>query len=133
MKIEAKNVEDYFLQVPEDKKAPMLKLRKVILDHLPEGFEEQLSYGMPSYVVPHSIYPQGYHCDPKQALPFLSIAAQKNFIGFYHMGIYTDQNLLNWFQQEYQKQVPTKLDMGKSCIRLKKMDQIPYDLSLIHI
>ena len=106
----------------------MTELRKVVLENLPTGFEEQMSYGMLGYVVPHSIYPSGYHCDPKLPLPFLSIASQKKFIAVYHMGIYADNELLDWFTSEYCKQSKTKLDMGKSCIRFKKIDQIPYKL-----
>ena len=106
----------------------MTELRKVIINNLPKGFEEAMSYGMLSYVVPHSIYPQGYHCDTKQPLPFLSVASQKNFIAVYHMGMYADQNLLNWFVEEYPKHSKAKLDMGKSCIRFKKMDQVPVGL-----
>ena len=106
----------------------MTELRKVIIQNLPKGFEETISYGMLGYVVPHSIYPAGYHCDTKLPLPFLSIASQKNFIAVYHMGIYADQKLLNWFVEEYPKHSKTKLDMGKSCIRFKKMDQVPVEL-----
>ena len=106
----------------------MTELRKVIIQNLQKGFEETISYGMLGYVVPHSIYPAGYHCDTKLPLPFLSIASQKNFIAVYHMGIYADQKLLNWFVEEYPKHSKTKLDMGKSCIRFKKMDQVPVEL-----
>ncbi|HNL71683.1 MAG TPA: DUF1801 domain-containing protein, partial [Leptospiraceae bacterium] len=91
-------------------------------------FEETISYGMISYVVPHSLYPEGYHTDPKQPLPFISLASQKNFIALYHMGIYADEKILHWFVTEYPKHSKTKLDMGKSCIRFKKIDQIPFDL-----
>ena len=119
---------EYLNQLPEDKKKPMTQLRSVIIKNLPKGFEETMSSGMISYVVPHSLYPAGYHCDPKQPLPFLSIAAQKNFIAVYHMGIYVNEDLLHWFQQEYAKHSKTKLDMGKSCIRLKKIDEIPFSL-----
>src|SRR5690606_14230421 len=85
-------------------------------------------YDMIGWVIPHSIYPAGYHCDPKLPLPFLSIASQKNFVAVYHMGVYSDEKILNWFTEEYAKTIKTKLDMGKSCIRFKKMDQIPFDL-----
>lgn len=128
MKIEANSVEEYFDNIPEDRKPYMNKLREIILENLPEGFNEELSYGMPGYVVPHSLYPDGYHCDPKLPLPFLSIASQKNFIGFYHMGIYAKTELYDWFVEEYGKQSKYKLDMGKSCVRLKRMDDIPFDL-----
>ncbi|PHS68393.1 MAG: hypothetical protein COB12_00625 [Flavobacterium sp.] len=128
MKYEATTVEEYILQLPEERIEAFKKLRKIILDNLPEGFEEGINYGMPSYFVPHSIYPDGYHCDPKLPLPFISIASQKNFIAFYNMGIYSDPKLLEWFTSEYPKYVKNKLDMGKSCIRFKKIDQIPFQL-----
>lgn len=128
MQIEAGSVEDYLNKIPEDRREHMMKLRKVIVDNIPEGFNEGISYGMIGYVVPHSVYPNGYHCDPNLPLPFLSIASQKNFIGFYHMGIYADKELYDWFVGEYYKHSQYKLDMGKSCIRFKRMDDIPYDL-----
>jgi len=128
MQSSAKTAEDYFKQLPEDRQAPMNELRKVILKNLPKGFSETMSYGMVGYVVPHSKYPNGYHCDPKQPLPFISIASQKNFIALYHMGMYSNPGLLNWFTSEYSKYSKTKLDMGKSCVRFKKPDQIPYQL-----
>ena len=128
MKYEANSVEEYIAQLPEERITPFNKLRKTILDNLPEGFEEGLGYGMPAYFVSFSKYPDGYHCDPKLPLPFINIASQKNFIAFYHMGIYSDPKLLEWFTAEYPKYVKTKLDMGKSCIRFKKVDQIPYEL-----
>jgi hypothetical protein len=103
-------------------------LRETLLANLPSGFAEIMSSGMISYVVPHTVYPNGYHCDPKQPLPFISIASQKNFVAVYHMGLYADPELLAWFTTEHQKQTPQKLDMGKSCIRFKKIDQIPYEL-----
>jgi hypothetical protein len=121
-------VEAYMKELPEDRYEVMEQLRKVIKKNLPKGFKEEMSYGMIGYVVPHSIYPAGYHCDPKLPLPFLSIAAQKNFIALYHMGIYGSMELLKWFEKEYPKHAKTKLDMGKSCIRMKKMDDIPYQL-----
>lgn len=128
MNIPAKSPEDYISQIPEERRDAFQRLRKVILDHLPGGFSEGMSYGMISYFVPHDVYPAGYHCDPKLPLPFMSIASQKNFIAFYHMGIYTDKEILDWFISEYPKYVKSKLDMGKSCIRFKKPDQIPFDL-----
>ena len=106
----------------------MIELRKVILKNLPKGFAEVMNYGMLGYVVPHALYPAGYHCDPKLPLPFMNIASQKNFIALYHMGIYADKKLLDWFTKEYPKHSKTKLDMGKSCIRFKKPDQIPFTL-----
>jgi len=118
----------YLETLPDDRKSAMTKLREVIKANLPEGFQEGMGYGMMGYSVPHSTYPNGYHCDPKQPLPFLGIASQKNFIAVYHMGIYSDKDLYDWFVAEYPKHVKTKLDMGKSCIRFKKMDTIPYEL-----
>ncbi len=128
MKYDSNTVEEYIAQLPDERQIPFKKIRKTILDNLPTGFVETLGYGMPAYVVPHSKYPGGYHCDPKLPLPFINIASQKNFIAFYHMGIYSDPTLLKWFTDEYPKYITTKLDMGKSCIRFKKMDQIPYKL-----
>lgn len=124
----AKTFEAYLEEVPEERKAAIAKLREVIVENLPKGFKEAIGYGMPGYVVPHSLYPAGYHCDPKQALPFMGFASQKNFIALYHMGIYADPKLLDWFTTEYPKHCKTKLDMGKSCVRFKKPDQIPFEL-----
>ena len=124
----AKTPKEYLASLPDDRKEAMTKLEKVIKKNIPKGFEAIMQYGMITFVVPHSIYPSGYHCKPQDALPFLSIASQKNFIAVYHMGIYMDSNLLNWFVEEYAKQNKAKLDMGKSCIRFKKVEQIPYDL-----
>lgn len=121
-------VKDYLQAITEERKEPIRKLRETILKNLPKGFEEELSYGMIGYVVPHSLYPSGYHCDPKQPLPFMGFASQKNFISFYHMGIYADAELLQWFQEEYAKVSTTKLDMGKSCVRFKKPEHIPFEL-----
>lgn len=106
----------------------MEKLRSAIKANLPNGFEETMNYGMIGYVVPHSLYPDGYHCDPSLPLPFMNLASQKNFIGVYHMGIYANKEMHDWFVKEYQQRVGKKPDMGKSCIRLKKMEAIPYDL-----
>ena len=128
MQSKATTPEHYLAELPEDRKEAMLKLRNVIKDNLPKGFQEQMSYGMLGYVVPHSIYPNGYHCNPKLPLPFINLASQKNFIALYHMGIYADKNLLDWFVAEYPKHFKTKIDMGKSCLRFKKMDDIPFEL-----
>lgn len=128
MQSKATSVEAYLAELPEERKIPMEQLRNVILKNIPAGFTEGMGYGMMGYVVPHTLYPTGYHCDPKSPLPFAGMASQKNNISFYHMGIYADSELLEWFVQEYPKHCKTKLDMGKSCIRFKKMDQIPYDL-----
>lgn len=119
---------DYLAELPADRIQAMTELRGAIINNLPDGFAEEMSYGMLSYVVPYTIYPNGYHCNPKQALPFMSIASQKNFVAVYHMGIYTDNDLLTWFKEEYGRQSKRKLDMGKSCIRFKKPDEIPFEL-----
>jgi hypothetical protein len=128
MQSEAKTVKTYLAEIPADRSDAFLKLRKAILDNLPKGLEECMSYGMIGYVVPHSKYPAGYHCDPKLPLPFLSLASQKNTINFYHMGMYADQKLLDWFVAEYPKHSKAKLDMGKSCVRFKKFEEIPHKL-----
>ena len=128
MQSKATTVEEYLSELSEDRKTPMLKLREAIKNNLPQGFEEVISYGMLGYVVPHSIYPAGYHCTPKLPLPFINLASQKNTISLYHTGIYGDKNLLDWFVAEYSKHAKSKIDMGKGCFRFKKMDDIPYDL-----
>jgi hypothetical protein len=121
-------LDQYYASLPEDRKPAMLELRKIINKNIPKGFHEQLIYGMPGWVVPHSIFPAGYHCDPKLPLGFVNIASQKNFIAIYHMGIYSCPELLNWFITEFPKHSKSKLDMGKSCIRFKKPDEIPFKL-----
>lgn len=128
MQYKAVSPEDYISQIPEERQEAMKKLRTVILDNLPDGFEETMSYGMIGYVVPHSIYPGGYHCTPELPLPFMNIASQKNFIAVYHSGVYADPKMLEWFTTEYPKHNKRKLDMGKSCVRFKKIDEIPYEL-----
>ena len=128
MQYKADSPKEYIAQLPEERQAVIATLRKTILKNLPKGFEEQMSYGMLGYVVPHSIYPDGYHCDTKLPLPFMNLASQKNFVALYHSGIYASKELLEWFVAEYPKHVKTKLDMGKSCIRFKNMETIPYRL-----
>ncbi len=118
----------YIEQVPDNQKEAFLNLREILKTNLPEGFQEMLSYKMLGFVVPHDMYPSGYHCDPKLPLPFINLAYQKNFIALYHMGIYMQPELLAWFQEAYPKHSKAKLDMGKSCIRFKKYDAIPYEL-----
>lgn len=126
MTYKAETVEKYIAQIPKERQEPFQKLRSVILEHLPTGFEECIQWDMPTFVVPFSRYPDGYHCSPKLPLPFLSLASQKNYIALYHMGIYSMPDLLDWFRGAWPG--PGKLDMGKSCIRLKKINQIPFDL-----
>jgi uncharacterized protein YdhG (YjbR/CyaY superfamily) len=128
MQSKATSVDAYLAEIPEDRRVAIQKIREAIQSNLPEGFEECMNYGMIGYVVPHSIYPAGYHCTPKLPLPFANVASQKNNISFYHMGIYGSPKLLAWFQEEYPKHCTAKLDMGKGCFRFKKMDQIPFDL-----
>lgn len=128
MQAQGTTVEEILLHVPEDRLIPFNKLHDVIVKNLPEGFEPAISYGGLGYVIPHSLYPAGYHCKPAEPLPFAGIASQKESINFYHMGIYSDPVLLNWFVSEYPKHSKQKLDMGKSCVRFKKMEEIPYAL-----
>ena len=128
MRYEAESIKDYISQLPEDRQPVIKKLRSIINKNLPKGFKEQLSYGMPGWVIPHSKYPDGYHCDPKLPVPFMSVASQKNFVALYHSGVYASPELYKWFISEYPNHSKRKLDMGKSCIRFKKMDDVPYDL-----
>ncbi len=128
MQYDAKSVDDYIHQIPKERKDPISKLRRVILENLPKGFEEGINYKMIGYYVPHSLYPDGYHCDTTLPLPFMNLASQKNFIAVYHSGIYTDRKIMDWFVKEFPKYSTRKLDMGKSCIRFKNIDDIPYDL-----
>lgn len=128
MQYKANSIEDYLSQLPTERIEPINKLRKQILDNLPKGVEERISYGMIGYVIPHSIYPDGYHCTPELPLPFMSLASQKNFIAVYSMVIYAKKDLLEWFVSEYAKRCKYKLDMGKSCIRFKRINDIPYEL-----
>lgn len=118
----------YIESVLPERKMAFINLRNCILENLPNGFEEQIIYGMIGYVVPHRIYPNGYHCNPKLPLPFISIASQKNALTLYHLGIYADSSLLNWFKEEYENRYKSKIDMGKSCLRFKNIDKIPFDL-----
>ena len=128
MKYQVNTPKEYIEQLPETRQGVISKLRDTILNTIPTGFEEQMSYGMIGYVVPHSIYPAGYHCSPELPLPFINLASQKNYVAIYHSGIYADKKLYDWFVAEYPKHCKRKLDMGKSCIRFKYMDDIPYVL-----
>ena len=125
MQSTASTPEQYLAGLPADRKEIITELRKTVLSNLPKGFQEQMSYGMIGYVVPFSAYPAGYHCDPKLPLPFMNIASQKNHIALYHMGIYAKPDLLDWFVNEYPKHSTKKLDMGKSCLRWKKAEDVP--------
>ena len=128
MTYNATSPEDYISQVPKERQNALKRLRKVITDNLPNGFEEGILYNMISYYVSHSVYPDGYHCDPKTPLPFMSFASQKNSINLYHSGIYAQPELHDWFVNAYPKHCKRKLDMGKSCVRFKKIDDIPFEL-----
>lgn len=121
-------VDAYIAALPADRQDAMTQLRQVINKNLAPGFKEVIGYKMPSWVIPHSYYPAGYHCDPKLPLPFVSIASQKNFIALYHMGMYAVPELYQWFTEAYPQFSKTKLDMGKSCVRFKKPESIPFEL-----
>ncbi len=118
----------YLEELPEDRKQAVCALRTEIIKNLPAGFREEMNYGMLGYVVPHEVYPAGYHCDPSKPLPFVNLASQKNFIALYHMGLYAMPKLMDWFVNEYSQAQSGKLDMGKSCLRFKKTEQIPFNL-----
>lgn len=128
MQSSASTVAQYLDELPPDRQDAMRALRTCIAAALPAGFEERMHYGMIGWVVPHTLYPAGYHCDPRQPLPFLALASQKQSINLYHMGLYADADLLAWFQAEHAKASPRKLDMGKSCVRYKKPEHIPFAL-----
>ena len=128
MQSDSTSAEDYISQLPEDRKASIIRLNNLIIKHMPKGLEAGMGYGMLAYYVPKSIYPDGYHCKPFPPLPFINLASQKNFISLYHSGMYAKKELYDWFVTEYPKHSKYKLDMGKSCVRFKKIDDIPYDL-----
>ena len=127
MRSEAATTAEYLASLPDERKAAMIKLHKIIKKNLPKGFQEVMD-GMIGWVVPHKIFPAGYHCDPSQPLWFIGLASQKNYIALYHMGLYSNNNLHEWFKAEWKKATPRKLDMGKCCIRFKKVEDIPYKL-----
>ncbi len=128
MKANGTTVEEIIANVPTERAMAFKQLHDSIVQNLPKGFEPGISYGGLGYVVPHSVYPDGYHCKPIEPLPFAGIASQKNSINFYHMGLNADKSLLDWFVAEYPKHSAQKLDMGKSCIRFKKPENIPFAL-----
>jgi hypothetical protein len=126
MQSRAKTVAEYLAELPPDR-APIIKsLRQVIKKNLPPGFREQMNYGMIGYVVPHSLYPAGYHVTPELPLPFMNIASQKSHIAVYHMAMLG--SLEDWFRANWPKHSTKKLDMGKSCIRFKKPEDVPLAL-----
>ncbi|HNV53175.1 MAG TPA: DUF1801 domain-containing protein [Tenuifilaceae bacterium] len=128
MKITAETPEEYLSKISDEQRETVQKLREVVKDNLPKGFEETINYGMIGFIVPYSLYPKGYDCKPKQPLPFINIAAQKNHIALYHIGLYASPDLLNWFTTEFPKHSQNKLDMGKGCVRFKNNQEIPYEL-----
>lgn len=121
------DVGEYVNSVPAERKVAFIKMREAIKNALPQGFQEEMNYGMIGFVVPHSRYPSGYHCNPKDPLPFIGLASQKGSINLYHMGLYLDQTLMDWFLKECSKVAKHKVDFGKSCFRFKYMDEIPYE------
>lgn len=127
MTSKATTVDEYLAELPEDRREALQAIRAAVNSNLGSGFKEGMQYGMIGWFVPHSVYPAGYHCDPKQPLPFMGLASQKNHIGFYAFCIYTDAKLKDWFVDEFQK-TGNRLDMGKSCIRFKKLEAIPLEL-----
>ena len=128
MTSKATTPQQYVDELPAERKEVFEKIRQTILKYLPKGFQECMGYGMIGYTIPHSVYPAGYHCDPSLPLPYAGLASQKNSINYYNMALYGDAELMQWFKDEYAKQSKTKLDMGKSCIRFKKFDDIPFQL-----
>lgn len=128
MQIPAISVEDYISKIPEERQEVFKKMFDIINENLPQGFQQGISYGMIGWDVPLETYPEGYHCTPGSPLPFMGLASQKNFIALYHMGMYAKPELLSWFVEEFPKHSKRKLDMGKSCVRFKKMDDIPFGL-----
>jgi hypothetical protein len=127
MTSKARTVREYLDELPQDRRAAVEAVRRVILENLNDGYEEGMQYGMIGYYVPHSLYPAGYHCDPKQPLPFACLASQKNHLSLYVTYLYGNPRHEDWFRKEWAK-TGKKLDMGKSCIRFKKLEDLPLDL-----
>jgi hypothetical protein len=124
MQSKATTVEEYLAELPDDRRDAIEAVRKTIVANLPQGYEEGMLYGMIGYFVPHSVYPSGYHCDAKQPLPFACLASQKNYMSLYLMGCYGNTEHEAWFLDAWAK-TGKKLDMGKSCVRFKKIDDLP--------
>jgi len=127
MTSKAATVEEYLKELPEDRRAAISKVRQVIRKNLPKGITEGMQYGMIGYSVPHKIYPAGYHCDPKQPLPFAGLASQKNYMSFYLCTVYQNTDLEQWMRAQFEAK-GKKLDMGKGCIRFKKVEDLPLDV-----
>lgn len=132
MQSQASTVEEYLSELPDDRREIIAAVRQLVLDNLGQGFEEGMQYGMIGYYVPHSVYPAGYHCNPSEPLPFMSLASQKNYCSLYAMSLYSDAETLAAFQLRW-KQTGKKLNMGKSCIRFKKLNDLALDLIAEHI
>lgn len=127
MQSKAKTVEEYLASLPDDRRTAIQAVRKVIRKNLDKGYEEGMTYGMIGYYVPHKLYPAGYHCDPKQPLPFASLASQKNHMALYLMCVYGGTEHESWFRKEWAK-TGKKLDMGKCCVRFKKLEDLPLEV-----
>ena len=128
MQSKATTVAQYLAELPEDRRAILSAVRDVIRANIDPGFSEGVGYGMIGWVVPHATYPAGYHCDPKQPLPFASLASQKNHMALYLCSVYVDDGReSDWFRAAWAK-TGKKLDMGKSCIRFKKIKDLALDV-----
>lgn len=127
MQSKAKTVAEYLKELPEDRRNAISKIRAVIRKNLPKGYEEQMIYGMIGYVVPHKVYPAGYHVNPETPVPFASLASQKNYIALYLMTLYQKGGIEEWFRERF-RAAGRKLDMGKSCVRFKKLEDVPLDI-----
>lgn len=127
MQSNAVTVAEYLAELPPDRRLALSAVRKAVLESLDRGYEEGMQYGMIGYYVPHSMYPAGYHCDPRQPLPFAGLASRKNHMAIYLMSVYIDEASAAWFRQAWSK-TGKKLDMGKSCIRFKKLEDLPLDV-----
>lgn len=127
MQSKATTVAAYLNELPADRRAAIEAVRNVILANLDKDYEEGMQYGMIGYYVPHRVYPAGYHCDPKQPLPFANLASQKNYMSIYLMGVYGSSGLAQWFNQAWAAS-GKKLDMGKCCVRFKKIEDVALDV-----
>lgn len=123
----AKNLTEYLASLPDDRRKAIRAIRAAINKGLPKGYKEGIQYGMPGWFVPHSIYPDGYHCDPKQPVPFAGLASQKSHIGIYLMCIYGQPKHQKWFVDAWKK-TGKRLDMGKACVRVKKLEDVPLEV-----
>jgi uncharacterized protein YdhG (YjbR/CyaY superfamily) len=128
MKGVATTPDEYIAALPADRREIIAAIRQTINANIPDGFRECMPYGMIGWVVPHSIYPNGYHVDPSKPLGLISLASQKNHIALYHMGLYPGTELNDWFVNEWPKHSKKKLDLGKSCLRLKRAEDVPLKL-----